>query len=129
MAKSFLEQFVESPERLRLFEQERAISEITGLLCRLMEKENISRADLAARLGKTKGWVTQLLDGERNKTVRTVADVFAALGQSLGFWYQPIDIGGGQGVVTEPCPPMAWESDPAEWEPAVSVPKSLMQVG
>jgi len=121
MADSFLGQFVRSPERLRLFEQERAISELTGLLQHLMESGGLSRADLALKLGKTKGWVTQLLDGERNKTVRTVADVFAALGYSLHFSYAPIDIGGATGHVRELRTPMTWESGPADWQPTVSV--------
>ncbi len=70
---------------LRLLQQERAILEITELLCDVMEEENVSRADLAERLGRTKGYVTQLLDGRRNMTVRTISDVFYALGRAVHF--------------------------------------------
>lgn len=121
MAKSFLENFVRSPERLRLFEQERAISEITALIRHLMKEQSISNAELAEKLGKTKGWVTQLLDGERNKTVRTVADVFAVLGRSVHFRYTPIEIADVRRSVREPCPRSLWQAETRDWHPNVSV--------
>jgi len=45
-----------------------------------MEERGLDRSDLAKLLGRTKGWVTQLLDGEKNKTIRTVAHAFAVMG-------------------------------------------------
>lgn len=70
---------------LRLFEQERAILEVTELMCKLMEVRDISRSQLAHRLGKTKGYVSQVLNGSRNMTVRTMSDFFLALGYSVHF--------------------------------------------
>ena len=92
MAKTLVEQFVDSPEGMRSFQQEAAIYEITELIEDRLSNLGISRSELAAKLGKTKGWVTQLLDGESNKTIRTVADVFAVLGRSLHFSDVPIEI-------------------------------------
>lgn len=129
MAKSFLEDFVRSPKRLRVFEQERAISEITALIRHLMEEQSISNAELARKLGKTKGWVTQLLDGERNKTVRTVADVFAVLGRSVRFRHTPIEIGNVRRPVCEPCPRSIWQAETPDWHPNVSVREPSVQVG
>jgi len=43
-------------------------------------------------MGQSKGWITQLLDGEKNKTIRTVADVFAVLGREFCGFQRPIQI-------------------------------------
>jgi hypothetical protein len=93
MTKTLVEKYVEDPEHMRLFQQERAIYEVTELLESLMAELEVTRAELAARLGKSRGWVTQLLDGEANKTIRTVADVFAVLGYEYHSSYRPIQIG------------------------------------
>ena len=39
----------------------------------------MSKADLARRLNKSRAWVTQLLSGKANMTVRTLAEVVYAL--------------------------------------------------
>jgi transcriptional regulator with XRE-family HTH domain len=93
MTKTLVEEFVANPENMRLFQQERAIYEVTEVLEALMSELGVSRSELARRLGKTKGWVTQLLDGEANKTVRTVADAFAVLGYEYRSFHRPIQIG------------------------------------
>jgi len=54
--------------------------EVTETLCELLEKEKLSRKELADRLGKTKGFISQLLGGGRNLTLRTVADILHVLG-------------------------------------------------
>jgi transcriptional regulator with XRE-family HTH domain len=92
MSKTLVDQYVDDPERMRLFQQERAIYEITELIEAEMEAQGVSRAALAKRLGKSKGWVTQLLDGEANKTIRTVADVLAVLGKEFRAFTQPIRV-------------------------------------
>ncbi|MFH1597277.1 MAG: helix-turn-helix transcriptional regulator, partial [Pseudomonadota bacterium] len=60
--------------------QEDLILEVTEKLCELLEKEKISRKELADRLGKSKGFISQLLNGGRNLTLRTVADILHVLG-------------------------------------------------
>ena len=57
--------------------------EVTETLCELLEKEKISRKELADRLGKSKGFVSQLLNGGRNLTLRTVADILHVLGYKV----------------------------------------------
>lgn len=95
MKKTLVEKYVEDLEHMRLFQQERSIYEVTAMLEALLEAKGVTRAELAKRLGRTKGWVTQLLDGEANKTIRTVADVCAVLGQEYHSSHSPIDIDGG----------------------------------
>lgn len=64
----------------RLVAQETLILETTEEICRVLNSENITRTELAKRLGKSKGFVTQVLSGERNMTLNTVADFAFALG-------------------------------------------------
>jgi plasmid maintenance system antidote protein VapI len=91
--KSAVEEFVENRDDRNLFLEERAIMRITDLVEEVMEQEHVSRTDLAKRLGTSKGWVTQLLDGENNKTIRTVARVLAELDRQLEFKASSIAIG------------------------------------
>jgi len=68
------------PEFRRLLAQEELILEVTEVLCGLLEAETISKKELADRLAKSKGFVSQLLNGGRNLTLRTVADILHVLG-------------------------------------------------
>jgi transcriptional regulator with XRE-family HTH domain len=70
-------------EGKRLYEQERAILEVTELISKLMERQNVSKSELARRLGKSKAYVTQLLGGRTNMTLRTISDVLFVLDSSL----------------------------------------------
>jgi transcriptional regulator with XRE-family HTH domain len=89
---NYIEKFLQDPNNLRLFLEERAIHDVTDLLEAVMKEQGITRAELARRLGKTKGWVTQLLDTDANKTIRTVAGTFAVLGREYRSFAQPIQI-------------------------------------
>jgi len=75
-----LERLTSTSRGKRLLEQERLILQVTEFIVQLMQEQNVTRTELARRLGKSKGWISQLLDGETNFTLRTVADVFGALG-------------------------------------------------
>ncbi len=75
--------FLEDPEHQRLFMQERTILELTELICRQMKKQGLSRTELASRIGKSKGQVTQMLSGGRNLTLRSLSDMLLALGCAL----------------------------------------------
>jgi transcriptional regulator with XRE-family HTH domain len=48
-----------------------------------MEKQRVSRSELAKRLGTTPGYITQLLDGTTNMTIAKASDVFLALGREF----------------------------------------------
>ncbi|MEW6657039.1 MAG: helix-turn-helix transcriptional regulator [Thermodesulfobacteriota bacterium] len=81
--KSLMDEFLEDPEFARLMAQEDLIMEVTETLCELLEKEGVSRKELADRLGKSKGFISQLLNGGRNLTLRTVADILHVLGYKV----------------------------------------------
>ena len=69
-----------SPENRRLLKQEELILEVTEMLSTALEESGVSQAELARRLGKSKGFVSQLFAGGRNVTLRTISDVADALG-------------------------------------------------
>ncbi len=83
MARSDIVRLTDGPEEMRAFQQERLVVEITELMCKAMHERGMKRGQLAEQLGKTKGRITQILNGETNLTLHTVADVFTALGKTL----------------------------------------------
>lgn len=85
MTQTMVETLTATPEGMELFQQERTILEVTELICSLMLERKVSKAELAARLGRSRAFVTQLLDSRANMTLRTLSDVFGALGSSLHF--------------------------------------------
>lgn len=70
-------------EYRRLVNQEKFILEVTEALSRAIEESGLTKSEVAKRLGKTKGFVSQLLGGGRNLTLRTVADLSDAIGVCL----------------------------------------------
>jgi transcriptional regulator with XRE-family HTH domain len=83
MKTTILDEYLKDEEFRRLFAQEDLIMEVTETLCELLEKEGVPRKELAERLGKSKGFVSQLLNGGRNLTLRTVADILHVLGYKV----------------------------------------------
>lgn len=74
---------MQDPEFRKLLSQEELILEMTEFICKLMRDKNITRKQLAELLGKSKGFVSQLLNGGRNLTLRTLADIFYVLGYKI----------------------------------------------
>ncbi|WP_437203467.1 helix-turn-helix domain-containing protein [Planctomicrobium sp. SH664] len=75
----------------REWQQERSILDTTELICEMMYEQGLSRADLAKRLGKSKGYISKFLDGTTNMTIRTISDVFGCLGYEFHPTRKPID--------------------------------------
>jgi transcriptional regulator with XRE-family HTH domain len=74
---------MEDPEFRRLLSVEALVAEASEVIASLMAQQNLSKADLARRLNKSRAWVTQLLSGKANMTVRTLAEVVYALGAEV----------------------------------------------
>jgi len=85
-----LDELMQDKEFARLERQEEFILDVTEAIVAAMTAKNMSRADLATRLGKTRGCVSQYLNGLRNLTCRTVADISYALGLKPSFSLQPM---------------------------------------
>ena len=54
-----------------------------SLIADLLERRKMKKADLARLLNKTPAFVSQLLNGKANMTVRTLAEVVYVLGGSV----------------------------------------------
>jgi transcriptional regulator with XRE-family HTH domain len=74
---------MEAPEFRRLLSVEALAAEAAEVIAGLMKQQTLSKADLARRLNKSRAWVTQLLSGKANMTVRTLAEVAYALGAEV----------------------------------------------
>ena len=83
MKKTQHEVLMEDPEFRRLLSVESLAAEASEVIARLMAEQNLSKADLARRLNKSRAWVTQLLSGKANMTVRTLAEVAHTLGAQV----------------------------------------------
>ena len=64
-----------SLEARREYEQERLIVATFESIAEAMESVGLSYADLARALGCSRSHITQLFSGQRNATLRTVADL------------------------------------------------------
>ncbi len=76
---------MEDPKFREAFAIESAVAGAAELIAKSMDERGLSKSDLAKRLGKSRSWVTQLLSGESNVTIRTLAQVLHFLGQELQF--------------------------------------------
>lgn len=90
MKETWLSKVTEISQGRRLFEEERLILEATDRICAMMEEEGVSRADLAAALDTSRANVTQLLDGSRNMTLRTLAGLAHVLGYRACVQLEPL---------------------------------------
>jgi transcriptional regulator with XRE-family HTH domain len=90
MKGSIIDELKNNSEEMRLYQQEWLILEVTELVASLMKDKRVSKTELAKRLGRSKGYITQLLDGRANMTLRTVADLMWALDASLGVSAHPL---------------------------------------
>ena len=81
--KTQYERLMQDAEFRRLFAIEGLVTDAAELVARLMEKRKVKKAELAKRLGKSRSYVTQLLSGSTNMTVRTLAEVVYALGAEV----------------------------------------------
>ena len=81
MNKSDLTAYEEmESEDARGLRQEELIVEVTEALARGLRTSGLTKSELAARLGRSKGFVSQVMGGGRNLTLRTLADMAAAIG-------------------------------------------------
>ena len=55
----------------------------TERICELMDRHDTSRAELARRLGKSRAYVTRLLNGQPNMTLKTLTQIAVALGEGI----------------------------------------------
>ncbi|HDR06367.1 MAG TPA: XRE family transcriptional regulator [Candidatus Coatesbacteria bacterium] len=71
--------------------EEGLILDVSQQLFEVMEEAGVTKAELAKRLDCSKAYVTKLLRGPSNMTLRKVAEVFFALGRVLKLKAVPAD--------------------------------------
>src|SRR5689334_17016961 len=92
-AKSSFKELTDRPEARRHLEQELLLVSAAELVSRLLEEKKVSRAELAGRIGKSKAFVTQILRGSHNMTLRTLADLAWALDTRVQMSHRVRDTG------------------------------------
>lgn len=76
-------------EDRRALRREELILEVTEALCKALDEGHVTRSQLARRLGKSPAFVTQILAGGRNLTLKSLADVADALGARISVVLTP----------------------------------------
>jgi len=74
-----LEEYREDSE----FILEELVLDVTEQICAAMAEQDIPRSELAQRLGVSRAYVTKLLNGHGNMTLRTLVEVAHALGGAM----------------------------------------------
>lgn len=64
----------------KVMQQSQSIIDATEEVCRILHASGMTRAEFAKKIGKSKSHLTQLLDGTKNITLRTLSDLFYGLG-------------------------------------------------
>jgi transcriptional regulator with XRE-family HTH domain len=85
------EELMESPEFRRLYAIEGLVTEASEFIAQLMQHQKVTKAELARRLGKSRAYVTQMLSGKANLTIRTLAEVAYALGAQVKLEAVPLE--------------------------------------
>ena len=92
MAKTFIEKLMSDDEGRKLYFREDLIFEITEEICKVMEEKGISKAELSRLAGVSKSNITQLLSGDHNMRLTTVADLLYALDSKMAVSTVPLDM-------------------------------------
>ena len=92
MGDNFIEKLLSDREGRKLYFREDLIFEVTEAICKVMEDKGISKADLSRIAGVTKSNITQLLSGDHNMRLTTVADLLFALDARLQVRPVPVEI-------------------------------------
>lgn len=79
-------------EGRKLYFREDLIFETTEAICKVMYEKHISKAELSRLAGVSKSNITQLLSGDQNMRLSTVADLLYALDSKLDVAAVPLDV-------------------------------------
>jgi len=76
-------ELLRDPEFQKAYAVEGLLADAAELIWQLLVRRNMKQADLARLLNKTPAFVSQLLNGKANMTVRTLAQVADVLGARI----------------------------------------------
>jgi len=92
MAETFIQKLMSDEEGRKLYFREDLIFEVTEAISQAMEEKGVNKAELSRLAGVTKSNITQLLSGDQNMRLTTVADLLYALDSKLAVSVVPLDI-------------------------------------
>lgn len=89
MSESSFREFFRKAEEGIVYNVEGSILDFTEDLCRVMAEKDVSRAELARRIGTSSAYVTKILRGTSNFTLSSMVRVAMALGCDLRIHLAP----------------------------------------
>jgi predicted transcriptional regulator len=92
MVDNFIQKLMSDEEGRKLYFREDLIFETTEAICKVMDEKHISKAELSRLAGVSKSNITQLLSGDQNMRLSTVADLLYALDSKLDVTAVPLDV-------------------------------------
>lgn len=116
------QELLSDPHIRREYEEERLYGEAVANISGLLESLKISRRRFAERLGVSAGRISQMLSGERNLTLRSLAAMAWALGYEVDIRVKPMSDRSGTPAHGDPPPP-EWVHRLLEdsWEPSGAI--------
>jgi transcriptional regulator with XRE-family HTH domain len=90
MKETYFEEDMKRWEDDPMSRTEEALILLNEEICAIMEEKGISRSELARRLGKTRAYVTKILNGVPNLTIETLTRISLALGAKLEIKMTPL---------------------------------------
>ena len=88
-AEKWFQNELETVRKTFKYRLERILIQLGEDICRLMRDQQISRADVAERLGVSRAYVTKVLNGNPNLTIKTLLKLSDALGRELAIHFAP----------------------------------------
>ena len=82
------ERLISDPKRRQQIEEEEFILKLTEKLCEMMKEQGITRSQLAEKLGTSRAFISQLLNGGRNMTLRTLFRLSRSLDSDVNFYFR-----------------------------------------
>lgn len=80
----------------RMVAEERLIFQATEEICRILDDNETTKAELAERLGRRQSHITQILSGNWNMTLRTLAQIAHELGYEVDIRLLAMKKSGGE---------------------------------
>lgn len=80
---SNLKEWLSTDERRREFAEEALIVDVAEQIWAAMDAAKVTKSEIAERLGKSKAFISQMLNGSRNMTLRSLADIAQCVGYKV----------------------------------------------
>jgi plasmid maintenance system antidote protein VapI len=85
------EKILATEEGRAILFKEHAVAVVGELIANLLKDNNMKRTQLAEKMNVTRGRITQILDGDANITLETIARVLGCFGHILEVSSRPIE--------------------------------------